>query len=263
MLLGLRLFMSYDKNSRSLHRLDSVTGMAIALTIVVLWAVSLTWLLFADISQFSIFGLIIAVFIRTFIHTGLFITAHDAMHGNICPQNRQIDKFIGAIALVIYAFLPYQTLLKKHQLHHRYPTSIDDTDFCENYQNNAFLWYLKFMQGYLNPNQLSILLIGIILIFTILRYVFNLSIANLICFWILPIFLSSVQLFYFGTFLPHRQPVGGYRDRHRCQSSNYSVFWSFIACYHFSYHWEHHEYPHLPWYKLPMANDRGKFMRKL
>jgi beta-carotene/zeaxanthin 4-ketolase len=249
--------------TKILDRLDSVTGMAIALTIVALWAVSWIWLLFADISQFSIFGLIIAVFIHTFLQTGLFITAHDAMHGNIYPQNRQINNLIGAIALVIYAFLPYQTLLEKHRLHHRYPASINDPDFCESSDNNAFFWYLRFMQGYLDPKQLSVLLIGIIAIFTILRYVCNLSIANLILFWILPILLSSVQLFYFGTFLPHRQPVGGYNDRHRCQSSNYSVFWSFIACYHFSYHWEHHEYPHLPWYKLPMANDRRKFMRKM
>jgi beta-carotene ketolase (CrtW type) len=249
--------------TKILDRLDSVTGVAIALTIVALWTVSSIWLLFADISQFTIFVLIIAVFIRTFLHTGLFITAHDAMHGNVWPQNRHINELIGSVALSIYAFLPYKTLLKKHRLHHHYPSSVNDPDFCEKYQNNPFLWYLKFMQRYLDAKQLSILLIGIIAIFTILRYVYNLSIANLVLFWILPIFLSSVQLFYFGTFLPHRRPVGGYSDRHRCQSTNCSVFWSFIACYHFSYHWEHHEYPHLPWYKLPVANDRGKFMRKL
>ncbi|MBW4621881.1 MAG: fatty acid desaturase [Cyanosarcina radialis HA8281-LM2] len=255
--------MSYCKNSRSLHYPNSVIGIGIALAIAALWIVSLTWLLFADISQFSILGLIVAVFIRTFLHTGLFITAHDAMHGNICPQNHQVNNLIGAIALVAYAFLPYKTLLIKHRLHHRYPASVKDPDFCESYQNNLWLWYLKFMQEYLDLQQLSIFLIGIIVISTMLRYGCNLSIDNLILFWILPIFLSSVQLFYFGTFLSHRQPIGGYSDRHRCQSSNYSVFWSFLACYHFSYHWEHHEYPHLPWYKLPMAKDRGKFMRKL
>lgn len=253
--------MSYYKNSRSLPHLNSVIGMGIALAIVALWTVSLTWLLFADISQFSILGLIIAVFIRTFLHTGLFITAHDAMHGNICPRNRQINNLIGAIILVIYAFLPYKILLNKHLLHHRYPASKKDPDFARRHQNNALHWYLKFMQGYLHTKQMLILITGIIIIFAILKYIWNLSFSNLTLFWILPIFLSSMQLFFFGTFLPHRHPVGGYSDRHRCQSSNYSVFWSFIACYHFSYHWEHHEYPYLPWYKLPMANDRGKFMR--
>jgi fatty acid desaturase len=54
----------------------------------------------------------------------------------------------------------------------------------------------------------------------------------------------------------HRQTEEGYSDRHRAKSINYSVIWSFITCYHFSYHWEHHQYPHLPWYKLPLARQK-------
>jgi beta-carotene/zeaxanthin 4-ketolase len=60
-----------------------------------------------------------------------------------------------------------------------------------------------------------------------------------------------LQLFYFGTFLTHREPTEGYTNPHRTTSNHFSHFWSFITCYHFGYHKEHHEYPQLPWWKLP------------
>jgi beta-carotene ketolase (CrtW type) len=59
-------------------------------------------------------------------------------------------------------------------------------------------------------------------------------------------------LFYFGTFLPHREPEEGYSNIHCAQSNSLPVFWSFITCYHFGYHQEHHEYPHVPWWHLPV-----------
>jgi beta-carotene ketolase (CrtW type) len=45
--------------------------------------------------------------------------------------------------------------------------------------------------------------------------------------------------------------MGGYTNPHRAQSNPLPIFWSFITCYHFGYHQEHHEYPHVPWWKLP------------
>ncbi|NJL02454.1 MAG: hypothetical protein HC910_18560 [Spirulinaceae cyanobacterium SM2_1_0] len=77
--------------------------------------------------------------------------------------------------------------------------------------------------------------------------------SKLLLFWFLPTVLSAYQLFYFGIFLPHRETEAGYRDRHRSRSLYIAPFWSFLACYHFGYHWEHHEYPDLPWYQLPTS----------
>ena len=84
----------------------------------------------------------------------------------------------------------------------------------------------------------------------------HVSVINIFLFWVIPILISSLQLFTFGIFLPHRQRNEKYQDRHRAISNNYSVFWSFITCYHFGYHWEHHQYPNLPWYKLPLARQK-------
>ena len=62
--------------------------------------------------------------------------------------------------------------------------------------------------------------------------------------------LSAVQLFYFGTYLPHRGP---HVNEHRARSNDFSTLWSFLTCYHFGYHLEHHRYPMVPWWRLPTA----------
>jgi beta-carotene ketolase (CrtW type) len=231
--------------------IDSLTGIIIASILIFLWLSSLIILLCIDISGIPIFGLVTAVLLRTFLQTGIFITAHDAIHGTIFPQNRQINDLIGSIAARMYVLLPYKILSKNHMLHHRYPASDKDPDFCEHGQKNPFVWYVMFMKGYLEGKQSWVLLIGMSIIFYSLLLGLHIPILNIVLFWLLPILLSSIQLFFFGIYLPHREPKEGYKNRHRAESLRYNVVWSFLACYHFGYHWEHHEYPHLPWYKLP------------
>ncbi len=233
--------------------ISSLSDILIAGVIILLWLSSLIILFSIDVSHLPLFWIVFAVILRAFLHTGIFITTHDAMHGTVFAQNRKVNDFIGCVAARLYVLLSYKTLLEKHRLHHRYPASAKDPDFCEQGQKNPFVWYIKFMKGYLEGNQTWVLLIGMAIIFVSLHRGLNIPVINLLLFWVLPILLSSIQLFYFGIFLPHRRPKGGYKNRHRTQSSYYSVFWSFLTCYHFGYHWEHHEYPHLPWYKLPSA----------
>ncbi|NJL83285.1 MAG: hypothetical protein HC890_10640, partial [Chloroflexaceae bacterium] len=60
-------------------------GLAIAGAIVLLWAGSLLGLLSLDLGQVSGGAIALAVLVRTFLHTGLFITTHEAIHGTIAP----------------------------------------------------------------------------------------------------------------------------------------------------------------------------------
>jgi beta-carotene/zeaxanthin 4-ketolase len=236
----------------SVNNLNSSLGVVTSLAIITLWLTSLLVLLWINISDLTVFSGVCLIFLRTFLQTGLFITAHDAMHGAISPGNRYTNNLIGKIAIALYAFLDYGTLLNSHVMHHRYPASKSDPDFHGGEDQGLLFWYFKFMKGYLAPRQVGMMLTRFIILIALFKISLNVSTLNLITFWILPMVLSSFQLFYFGTFLPHRQPVQGYQDHHRAQSTTYSVFWSFITCYHFGYHWEHHEYPDLPWYKLPI-----------
>lgn len=230
--------------------LTSDAGILIATTIISLWLGSLVWCFTLDVYSLPIFGLIPIILIRTFLQTGLFITAHDAMHGTI-SKNRQINEAIGTVASTLYALLPYQDLLANHRLHHRAPATDKDPDFYGQEPQRIGPWYAHFMKSYLSGKQSWILLIGMSIVFYTLLFGFQVPLANLLLFWLLPLLLSSWQLFYFGIYLPHRKPATGYTNRHRATSLNCSSIWSFLSCYHFGYHWEHHEYPDVPWYGLP------------
>ncbi|MTF39296.1 hypothetical protein GGC33_10195 [Cyanobacterium aponinum 0216] len=62
---------------------------------------------------------------------------------------------------------------------------------------------------------------------------------------------SSLQLFFFGTFLPHRHHQDNQYSLGAIKSLHLPMLLSLITCYHFSYHQEHHRYPSLPWWQLP------------
>lgn len=224
-------------------------GLWIACTIISIWAISLVILLSIDISKISRLWLWIAGIWQMFLYTGLFITAHDAMHGVVFPKNPKINDFIGSLTLLLYGLFSYQELRNKHKLHHQYPASELDPDFHDYQHKNFFSWYFYFMKRYWSWFRLF----ALILIFRLLNYILHIPEDNLNFFWVIPSIASSVQLFYFGTFLPHREPVGGYTNSHRAQSTPFPNFLSFITCYYFGYHQEHHEHLDLPWWKLSEA----------
>jgi beta-carotene/zeaxanthin 4-ketolase len=222
-------------------------GLFIAIVIISVWAVSLVLLLSLDISKLNFLILLPVIIWQTFLYTGLFITSHDAMHGVVFPQNPKINHITGTLTLSLYGLLPYKKLLKKHWLHHHNPASQIDPDFHNGKHKNFFAWYLHFMKSYWSWGQI----IALTTIYNFFKYVFHIPSDNLTYFWVIPSLLSSLQLFYFGTFLPHSEPVGGYIHPHHALTIDRPIWWSFITCYHFGYHEEHHEYPHVPWWQLP------------
>jgi beta-carotene ketolase (CrtW type) len=225
----------------------TVYGLVIATIVISIWVGSLALLLSINYARMPIWVIPIAIVWQMFLYTGLFITAHDAMHGSVFRKNLKINNFIGSLAVTLYAVFPYQQLLKKHWLHHRHPASELDPDFHDEKSENAILWYFRFMKEYSSWQQLIVLTI----VFNLTQYFLHIGVINLILFWSIPPILSSIQLFYFGTFLPHQKPEEGYVYPHRSQTIALPTFWSFIVCYHFGDHEEHHEYPHVPWWQLP------------
>ncbi|MDZ7957182.1 MAG: fatty acid desaturase [Aulosira sp. DedQUE10] len=229
-------------------------GLFIAILIITVWAISQIYLFYFDFSKFNALILLPIILWQTFLYTGLFITSHDAMHGVVLPHNPKINHFIGSLSLSLYGVLPYQKLLKKHWLHHHNPASELDPDFHNGKHHNFFAWYFHFMKSYWSWRQI----ISIVIIYRVFLYLLHIPAANLNYFWALPSLLSSLQLFYFGTFLPHKKPVGGYILPHNAQTVDRPIWWSFITCYHFGYHEEHHEYPHVPWWQLPEIYTMSK-----
>jgi beta-carotene ketolase (CrtW type) len=78
------------------------------------------------------------------------------------------------------------------------------------------------------------------------------SVANLALFWGLPAILSALQLFVFGTWLPHRHTQSdGFADHHQARTIPMPWIASLLTCFHFGMHHEHHLTPSAPWWRLP------------
>jgi beta-carotene ketolase (CrtW type) len=229
------------------YTLMNWSGVLIAVTVIGLWGLSISSaLLSTETSLFFILWL-------TFLYTGLFITAHDAMHGTVCPQSKMINNLLGTLCVWLYALFSFKRLLREHKLHHLSPGTSEDPDFHDSHSSGFFAWYFQFLRHYITWKQL----LGMALMYNFLTHFVGLTDYNVLLFWVTPSLLSTLQLFYFGTYLPHREEDRSFIDHHRARSQRWPWLVSFFTCYHFGYHLEHHRSPATPWWRLPsvLLND--------
>ncbi|MGB3618150.1 MAG: fatty acid desaturase [Catalinimonas sp.] len=219
-------------------------GVWIGLLILGGWAVLLQFLLRYPLSPTDPF-VYLGVLLQMHLYTGLFITAHDAMHGVVSP-NKRVNRAMGQLCAALFAFNYYPRLLRKHHEHHRWVVSDRDPDY---HDGGFWAWYLSFLRQYVTVGQI----VAMAVTYNLLKLVVPME--NLIVFWMLPAVLSTFQLFYFGTYRPHRGAHAA-DDPHRSRSQGHNHVWAFLSCYFFGYHHEHHAYPYLPWWRLPAAKAR-------
>jgi beta-carotene/zeaxanthin 4-ketolase len=217
-------------------------GILIALLIIVLWASHLVYSLFFFEFSFTSVYSYAHILIQGYLFTGLFITAHDGMHGNISPKP-WINYFFGRISTMLYACLSYRKLLKNHYSHHKNAGTDKDPDYSTESQN-FFVWWFKFMRSYATLIQLLCMAV----IYNILK-LFTAEL-NIIFLWVVPAFLSTFQLFYFGTYQPHKAPHSHSMKPHNARSQKKNYLWGLFSCYFFGFHYEHHELPRVPWWRL-------------
>jgi beta-carotene ketolase (CrtW type) len=182
------------------------------------------------------------ILLQGYLYTGLFITAHDAMHGTV-SKNKFINKSIGSISTLLFAGLSYNKLIKNHFKHHKNPGEEEDPDFYTKSQN-FFIWWGTFLWRYTTITQLIIMAVA----FNLLKIWFDE--VSIIVFWIVPAFLGTFQLFFFGTYLPHKYPHTENMQPHKARTQKRNHLWAMLSCYFFGYHFEHHESPGTPWWKL-------------
>jgi beta-carotene ketolase (CrtW type) len=185
--------------------------------------------------------------LQAYLYTGLFITGHDAMHQSVSPA-RGINNLVGHLSVYLFASFSYPRLIRNHWDHHRYPGTEKDPDFYTHSQN-FFVWWFMFMVRYVTIWQL----LSMAVIFNLLRYLAGVPVAPLVVFWIIPALLGTFQLFYFGTFVPHRRPHTEEMGKHRARTLARNHLWAMLSCYFFGYHREHHESPGTPWWMLYKA----------
>ncbi|MCU0728531.1 MAG: fatty acid desaturase, partial [Sphingopyxis sp.] len=181
---------------------------------------------------------------------GMFIVAHDAMHGSLAPTHPRLASAIGAMLLFLYAGFGWRRMRNAHFAHHRHTGTADDPDFHAANPRDFWPWYAQFLRRYFGP--LSMAWVWAV----VLTYYFVLDVPaqNIALLYGFPAIASSLQLFYFGTYRPHRHEsagLAGFTDRHRARSNDYGTLASLFSCFHFGYHHEHHLSPGTPWWALP------------
>lgn len=223
-------------------------GVAVALGVIFSWAALLAWNLSRPLSPTDPW-LYIGVLLQTHLFTGLFITAHDAMHGAVSPSNPRLNHFLGRLCAILFIFNTYDILRPKHYEHHRHVGTPDDPDYHKG-NPNFWHWYVHFLKEYVTWKQM--------LLAAITFNIAGIWIAKpaLGVFWVVPSLLSTLQLFYFGTFVPH---MGEHNpeNTHRSHTLGKNHIWAFVSCYFFGYHYEHHDSPRTPWWLLWKVKEQS------
>jgi beta-carotene ketolase (CrtW type) len=197
-------------------------------------------------SGWSVLEAPLIVALQTWLSVGLFIVAHDAMHGSLAPGRPRVNAAIGGFALFAYAGFRFRRLQLAHHAHHAAPGTADDPDFHAAAPRSLGPWFWRFFRTYFGWRELAVLTV----IVAVAVFGLGAGVLNLLVFWALPALLSALQLFIFGTWLPHRQTDRPFADRHNARSSGFGTTLSLLTCFHFGRHHEHHLHPGIPWWRL-------------
>lgn len=192
---------------------------------------------------------------QCWLSVGLFIISHDAMHGSLAPRRPRLNGLIGGGLLMLYAGFGWRRMRDAHFAHHRHAGTRDDPDFDADNPARFAAWYATFLKRYFGWP--SLLYVSTIVTFYWL--VIGVPMAQIVLVFGLPAIASSMQLFYFGTYRPHRHGLDAFTDRHKARSDRFPTILSLATCFHFGYHHEHHRFPQTPWWALPRrCREAGK-----
>jgi beta-carotene ketolase (CrtW type) len=221
-------------------------GLFLAIIVVGAWAAVHVYSVFFHTLSAPLWQTLGLIALQCWLYTGVFIVAHDTMHGSLVPRYPKLNASIGTAILFVYAGFNWSKMRTAHHAHHDHAGLEGDPDFNIDNPKDFWPWYVKFFRQYFGLQQI-IVLVGFTLAYV---FIFGADYLNTIIMWAVPAILSSVQLFYFGTYRTHRHETG-FADHHNARSNDYPRWLSLLTCFHFGYHHEHHLYPHEPWWRLP------------
>ena len=130
----------------------------------------------------------------------MFIIALDTMHSSLVPGQIRVNAVIGAFPLFIYAGFGWRKLRDAHFAHHLHVGTTADPDFNADNFRNFWPWYRLFFKRYFGWWSMAYVWTIVLGYFI----VFDAPMENVVLLYGLPAIASSIQLFYFGTYLPHR-----------------------------------------------------------
>lgn len=238
--------------------LQRAIGLMLALGIAGSWLAIHVWGMFVFELTWSNWPLGLGVaLVQCWLSVGVFIVCHDAMHGSLVPGRPGANAAIGAVLLALYAGFAWKQLRGAHFDHHKLAGRAGDPDFDEHNPGHFWRWYGTFFRRYFGWRSL----VFVHMVVGIYWLVLDVPMAQIVLLYGLPALGSSLQLFYFGTFRPHRHDAAAqtqdFADQHNTRSEDFGTLASLASCFHFGYHLEHHRRPDVPWWALPGARRAG------
>ena len=225
-------------------------GLGLALAIIAAWlSMHIAGVFYVPLENAAV--VVTVLLFQCWLNVGLFIIAHDCMHGSLAPRWPRVNTLMGTLSLALYAGFSYAKLLPAHHCHHRVPGTEEDPDFSVAHSDNPTLWFVEFVRRYFGLREFAILTT----LLTLYLVVLAVPLERMLLFWALPAIASSMQLFFFGTYLPHRTTGEPFEDQHRARNNEFGYWGSLFSCYHFGFHHVHHLYPGVPWWGLPHVHE--------
>jgi fatty acid desaturase len=186
---------------------------------------------------------------------------HEAAHHNLFAQKQWNYRLE-----FLYAYPFFRTVRQfraEHLVHHNRLVKEPDR-LVEDYQHFGlfgqkpklfFIWFIKPITGYAGFYYFSTIRLKpfkqdgwkICLFWAVILSVFIVTgkLIFLLKFWIIPMFWSCYSYLYWSEISDHFNTISGTR-------SNISIWTNFIT-HNNGYHYIHHKYPTIPWFRLKKA----------
>ncbi len=235
---------------------QAVIGLGLAATMLSIWLGVHFWAMFGLAITAQSWPVVPVIFaLQCWLSVGMFIVAHDAMHGSLAPGQPRVNGAIGAVVLFLYAGFGWKKMRDAHFEHHKHVGTAGDPDFNADNPTDFWPWYMTFLKRYFGWQSMAFVWSVVLAYF----FIFDVPPENIALLYGFPAITSSIQLFYFGTYRPHRQESSDFLDHHKSRTNDYGTLASLFSCFHFGYHHEHHLSPGTPWWALPARHK--EYMR--
>ena len=237
------------------RQMQTAKGLIYAAVIVACWlGLHFYAMLAFTLSMATLPLALVMALAQCWLSVGVFIISHDCMHGSLAPGRPRLNSAIGATLLFLYAGFGWQRMQSAHFEHHKHSGQDGDPDFDIANPADLRRWFTTFLGRYFGWR--SIIFVHTVV--AIYWLVLDVPMAQIVLLYGLPAMASAVQLFYFGTFRPHRHTAAPFTDRHNARSNDFGELASLASCFHFGYHLEHHRRPDVPWWALPKAQRAAR-----
>lgn len=159
---------------------QTAIGLTLAALICGGWAALHVWgVFFQPLTGAGLWLAPVVILMQSWLGAGMFIVAHDAMHGSLAPGRPRLNFVIGQACVGAYAAFDYRKLRDAHHGHHRAPGTADDPDFHADQPGAFWPWFARFFTTYFGLKELAILTV----VFWVWLLVFKASPLNLALFW--------------------------------------------------------------------------------